>query len=160
MPIVKSGPLKGLRPDAILNPLGVPNRLNPAQQYEQELNFISLYIRDKIKQSKTLEEKEKWYFDFIKDINIDQYENTKSLYDELSLEEKEEYMKECEERIYIHQEPFFNNTDLDLLCNLYKKYDFVKPFELDGINIPLVIGEMYFMRLKHDWFKEQKLGRV
>ena len=30
MPIVKSGPLKGLRPDAILNPLGVPNRLNPA----------------------------------------------------------------------------------------------------------------------------------
>ena len=130
------------------------------QQYEQELNFISLYIRDKIKQSKTLKEKEKWYFEFIKDINIDQYENTKPLYDELSLEEKEEYMKECEERIYIHQEPFFNNTDLDLLCNLYKKYDFVKPFELDGINIPLVIGEMYFMRLKHDWFKEQKLGRV
>ena len=30
MPIIKSGPLKGLRPDAILNPLGVPNRLNPA----------------------------------------------------------------------------------------------------------------------------------
>lgn len=150
MPIVKSGPMKGMRPDALLNPLGVPNRLNIAQQYEQELNFISLYIRNKIKLSKSLEEKEKWYFDFIKNVNVDQYNTTKKIYDNFTLEEKNQYMKECEEIIYIHQEPFFNYTDLDLLCDLYEKYDFVKPFELEGINIPLVIGEMYFMRLKHD----------
>lgn len=120
------------------------------QQFEQEFNFISLYIRNKIKTSKSREEKEYWYFDFIKSINIRQYHFTREFYNKLSDEDKDEFLKECEEVIYIHQEPFFNDTNLKLLEDLYAKYDFVKPFEFEGINIPLVMGEMYFMRLKHD----------
>ena len=150
MPVIKSGPLKGQRPDIILNPLGVPNRLNPSQQFEQEFNFISLYIRNKIKTSKSREEKEYWYFDFIKSINIRQYHFTREFYNKLSDEDKDEFLKECEEVIYIPQEPFFNDTNLQLLEDLYAKYDFVKPFEFEGINIPLVMREMYVMRLKHD----------
>lgn len=120
------------------------------QLYEQEFNFISMYIRLKIKESKTLEEKEYWYFDFINTINIRQYNFEKKFYDNLSEENKIQFMKEAEEKIYIHQEPFYNDTDFTLLQTLYDKYDFVKPFKFEGINIPLVMGELYFIKLKHD----------
>ena len=150
MPIIKSGPFKGLRTEVCLNPLGVINRINPAQLYEQEFNFIAMYIKLKIKESKTREEKEKWYFDFINDINPNQYKFTKEWYSKLNDEQKDEFLKECEDKIYIHQEPFYNRTDLQLLCDLYDKYDFIQPFEFEGINIPLIMGEMYFLRLKHD----------
>ena len=150
MPYIKSGPFKGMRAEAILNPLGVIGRLNPSQLYEQEFNFISMYIRHYIKEAKTLEEKEDLYFGFIKEINIRQHDFNKKFYDQLSEEDKWEFMKEAEEAIYIHQEPFFNDTDFKMLVRLYDKYDFVKPFEFEGINIPLIMGEMYFLRLKHD----------
>ena len=156
MPIIKSGPFKGLRAEVCLNPLGVINRINVSQLFEHEFNFISMYIKLKIKEANTKEEKEKWYFEYIKDINEDQYEFTKNWYDKLTNEKQMEYLKECEENIYIHQEPFYNNTNFDLLTKLYDKYDFIKPFEFEGINIPLIMGEMYFLRLKHDWFKRAK----
>lgn len=150
MPIIKSGPFKGLRAEVCLNPLGIIGRLNPSQNYEHEFNFISMYIRLKIKEASTREEKEHWYFDYIGTINPKQADFTREYYNTLPDEDKDTFLKQAEEVIYIHQEPFFNRTDFDLLCELYDKYDFVQPFEFEGINTPLIMGEMYFLRLKHD----------
>ena len=115
-----------------------------------EFNFISMHIRLKIKEAATREEKEYWYFDFIGTINPKQEKFTREYYDNLSDEDKDLFLKEAEKVIYIHQEPFYNNTDFNLLCTLFEKYDFAQPFEFEGINTPLIMGEMYFLRLKHD----------
>lgn len=150
MPIIKNGPFKGTRAEVIANPLGIIGRLNPSQLYEQEFNFISMYIKLKIKESETREEKEKWYFEYIKDINEEQYSFTLNWYSNLTDEEKDLFLEECSQKIYIHQKPFYNDTNFDLLCKLYEKYDFAEPFEFEGINIPLIMGEIFFLRLKHD----------
>lgn len=150
MPIIKSGPFKGLRAEVCLNPLGIIGRLNVSQNYEHEFNFISMYIRLKIKEASTRTEKEDWYFNYVTMINSKQGTFTKEFYDTLSDEDKDTFLKQAEDVIYIHQEPFFNKTDFELLCDLYDTYDFVKPFEFEGINTPLIMGEMYFLRLKHD----------
>lgn len=149
MPIIKSGPFKGLRAEVIQNPLGIVGRLNVSQNYEQEFNFGSMYIRHELKTHDDLEYKEKIYFEFKELINKPQADFERNWYNKLSKEDKYQYMKECEERIYIHQAPFFNDTDFDLLCKMYDKYNF-QPFEFEGINIPLIMGEVYFLRLKHD----------
>lgn len=150
MPYIEEGEFKGLHADACLNPLGVPSRMNFSQLIEQELNFISMHIRMKIKKSKTLEEKEKWYFEFLKEVSPKFYDEQMITYKNFSLEEKEEFMKENEEKIYIYQAPFYGNSGLDDLKRLYEKYDFIKPFKFKGINIPLIMGEVYYIRLKHE----------
>ena len=150
MPAIKSGLFKGLRAEVCLNPLGIIGRLNPGQLYEHEFNFMAMYIQLKIKEANTRAEKEGWFFDFITTINKKQGAFTLEWYNTLSDDDKDQFLKESEDAIYIHQEPFFNETDFDLLCTLYDKYPFVVPFEFENINIPLVMGQMYFLRLKHD----------
>lgn len=160
MPVIKDGPLKGLRAEMILNPLGVPGRMNPAQLFEQEINFIGLYVRDKIKKAKSLKEKEKIFLGHLKDLNcMNQYEYTKRFLKESDEEELEKFFNELvEDGIPIHQGPFTDNLDIFELAKVYKKHPEYKKFtferDIDGKHIDkiendMILGELYTLRLKH-----------
>jgi len=144
----------GERVDLILNALGVINRLNPAQLYEQELNFISDNIIRDMKKLRTVESKKKFLFDYIKEISEDEYESLNTFYNLLDKDEKKEFINEfIENGIYIHQPPFWNNLDFEGLSKLYNKYKY-KPYEvtINGVKVekPMLFGEEYMLRLKHE----------
>lgn len=51
MPMIIDGPMKGQRAEICLNPLGIIGRVNVGQNYEHELNFISKWIKWKMKEA-------------------------------------------------------------------------------------------------------------
>lgn len=141
--------------DIIFNKLGVPNRLNPAQLFEVEINFISDNIRRRSKTLKTFKEKKEFLFEYIKDVNKDQYKELVKFYNTLDKFGKKKFLSDMEEKgIYLHQPPFWNNMTLDHLAEIYEKYDWIKPYKctFDGkpVQNRLVFGDMYLLKLKHE----------
>src|SRR5690606_14746095 len=55
-----------------------------------------------------------------------------------------------EDGIFIHQPPFYGNIDIEDLEALYQAYPEIQPYKFQGIETPLIMGEMYFLRLKHE----------
>jgi DNA-directed RNA polymerase beta subunit len=151
MPTVAEGKFKGLRADICLNPLGVFNRLNPSQLIEQELNWVAKYIRKNIEEEKSLDGKSKILIDFIEMVNDEQAEQYRQFLLEIADEEKEFFFQELvNEGIPVCQKPFFGNISLDGMEELYGKYPEVDYFKCEGITTPLIIGEVYIVRLKHE----------
>lgn len=151
MPTVAEGPFKGLKADICLNPLGVFNRLNPSQLIEQELNFIAKHIRKYMEEAKTNKEKIEILLDFLKDVNSEEVDIMEQFMATLDEEQLTEFLNELIEKgIPICQKPFFGNVDLDGIEHLYNKYDEIEEFKCEGISTPLIIGEVYMMRLKHE----------
>jgi DNA-directed RNA polymerase subunit beta len=137
----------GERAEVILNPLGVINRTNPAQCIEQELNFISNNIVQKIKETGN----KKLLFEYIKDVNSKQSKELKLYYNSLNQDERKEFWNSIyKDGIFLHQPPFWGNIEFDAFANLYEKYDFCRPLKFKNIEQPLILGELYFIRLKHD----------
>jgi len=152
MPIVESGPFKGLRAEICLNPLGVYNRLNPSQLIEQEINFIGKYVRKRIEKAKTLEGKRDHYLTFINKVESEEdagyiLEFVNTLTEE---EELEFYAELVEKGIPVCQKPFFGNIELEQLQDLYASYPEADFFKCENIATPMIIGETYMIRLKHE----------
>lgn len=148
MPVMKDG----TRAEVICNPLGVPNRLNPGQLYEHEINFISHNIENDAKKM-TLSEAKKFIFDYIKELSVDQYESINEFYKGLNKKDKGTFIKELREYIQIHQPPFWNNLDFEGLEHLYDKYGYhPEPVMINGYETenPVIIADMYMIRLKHE----------
>jgi DNA-directed RNA polymerase beta subunit len=143
----------GQRAEILLNPLGVINRLNPAQLYEQEINFISNYIVGKMKEvdPEDPDSKAEILLDYINDINPQQAESMINYYNELDYEKRLKFIEGVEGNgIFIHQPPFFGNITFDQLKYLYDKYPDCRPLKFEGIEKPLILGELYFIKLKHE----------
>lgn len=140
--------------DICLNPLGVIGRMNLAQCYEMELNFIADNVL------RTIEEKDwdvetafNYILDFYETIGcINQVKFIKERY--TTLEDKEEFINDAfKNGLYIHQPPFFGNVSMDQMINAYKKFNIEKyNFTVNGkpIQTPMIAGNVYYMRLKHD----------
>ena len=143
----------GRRADLVINSLGVVNRLNPAQLFESELNFIA----DKVaEQMRGIAKKE--------GILLDAYDHMLSFLDVVSPQQAE-WMRanvstdaavnvvseivEGREPIYIHQPPFFGNVSLEKLGQAYEKFG-VEKDKFAGIEEPLVLGTNYYMKLRHE----------
>jgi DNA-directed RNA polymerase beta subunit len=151
MPTVSEGKFKGLQADICLNPLGVFNRLNPSQLIEQELNWIAKYIRKNIEEETTLNGKAKILIDFIEMVNDEEADMMNQFILSMSDEEQIVFFQELVEKgIPLCQKPFFGNISLDGLEAIYDKYPEVEYFKCDGITTPLIIGEVYMVRLKHE----------
>ncbi|ALN97837.1 hypothetical protein Bp8pS_158 [Bacillus phage vB_BpuM-BpSp] len=127
------------------------NRLNPSQLIEQELNWISKHIRKYIEEEQDLSKKEEILLDYLQVVNKEETEIMKEYISHLDNNQKEEFFNELVEKgIPICQKPFFDNVGLDELFALYEKYDDIDYFNCEGITTPLIIGELYFLRLKHE----------
>lgn len=153
MPIIAEGPLKGKRAEILLNPLGVVGRMNPAQLFELEINFIGLYIREDMKH-RDLEGKKEALLKFYSFVNKKQEEFTKNFFEEAEEDELEDFFEDIINKgIPVHQGPFFDNINIFILADMYIYYGEtlgVKPFKFEDIYNPIVMGEMYMMRLKHE----------
>jgi DNA-directed RNA polymerase beta subunit len=151
MPTVQEGKFKGMTADICLNPLGVFNRLNPSQLVEQELNFIGKYVRKNIEEETTLEGKAKILLSFIELASDEQAEIIREFLSVITEEQQEEFFNELVEKgIPVCQKPFFGNVGLDSLEEIYDRFPEAQSFKCEGISTPLIIGETYMVRLKHE----------
>ena len=161
MPVIVEGFNKGKRAEIILNLFGVINRKIPAQLYEQEINFITENLVAKCKEILTnksgkisLKNEKKAveiYFDILRLLNKDQCEYMKEAYNNLEDDSsKKKYWKNViKDGLYIHQPPFFGNIKFLDLVEIYKKYDWIEAYKFDGIERRLLMGKLFFMKLKH-----------
>jgi DNA-directed RNA polymerase beta subunit len=138
----------GERAEIILSPLGVTNRLNPSQLIEQELNFVADHImREARKAPDTMTA-----WGLIQDLLIQVSPTQASaMASHLYKEDMESFVKSIlDDKLYIHQAPFWGNLDLGGLIELYTKYPWIKPYKMSCSEKPLIMGDIYFMLLKHE----------
>jgi DNA-directed RNA polymerase beta subunit len=148
MPITKSG----IRADVCLNPLGILNRLNLAQIQEQYLNFMACRLIDRMASLEKYEDKADEFFWFMKTINKEQYDFLDMEYIIMNRSQKEAFIDRIiSDGIYMHQSPFFGNTSMEQFEKIFKEKPYLtEKYEFEGIEKPMVIGDMYFIRLKHE----------
>ena len=141
----------GERAEICLNPLGVVNRLNPAQLQEVYLNFMADHVVRLMKQTDDYNKKADLFLSFLKEINKKEYD----FYDlemlMMNRAQKEELINEVEEKgIFIHQPPFFGNTTEEQFKKIYKEHpEWCSEYKFEGIEKPMTMGDIYMFRLKH-----------
>ena len=145
-------PETGIRAEICLNPLGIINRNNPAQIYEQYLNFIADHVVECMRACNSYREMKDIYLEFLKYVCPKQYDWVDTQLIMLNGRQQQEFFEDIlENGIYIHQPPFVGNVQLDDLAKLYVEHpEWVKKYKCEGIESPLVIGDLYFIRLKHE----------
>lgn len=149
----------GRKVDLILNMLGIINRTTAMPLYEMMINSSSYKIRLKMKEMKSLKEKEELLFDYIYILNENQESEMYEYYNSLNNTDKEKYIQDAiEDGIYIHQTPLWETKPIFYrILDLIKKYPFLKRDELyinkwgkkHKVLTNNIVGEMYCMKLKH-----------
>lgn len=147
----------GTKPDLIINPLGVINRLNPAQLIELELNSMSEIIEKRLRaiydenEDSITDEMEELLFEYINAINPVQAKGVRKHYDDLDEDGFGEFWTEIlfGQGILIHQPPFYGNVDIMQLFEVYDRFNIKLPKKFKGIEEELICGKMYYLVLKH-----------
>ena len=145
-----------LRADAVCNPFGVINRLNPSTLVCLELNYISTIVRYRMEAQATNEERWNTLTEYLALVDKDQ-ENLQTyelVYNELNEEERTSFLEDIiTNGIYIKEEPFFRNINAIDVYDIYNKLNIdLSPNTMTMNNI--AIGEMYYLRLKHHPLKQ------
>jgi DNA-directed RNA polymerase beta subunit len=146
---------EGIRAEIILNPLGILNRLNIAQIQEQYLNFMADRLIQKLKELRDgndLFGMEDEFFDFMKAVNPELYDFLDMEYMMLNRTKKQDFFNEVIEKgIFIHQQPFFENTSMDTFAEIFKdRPHLIEEYKFKNIEKPMLMGDLYFIRLKHE----------
>lgn len=137
-----------------MNSLGVINRMNIAQMYEQELNFIADDIQRRMAELSKLGDWEGAWRHHQRFLQTVAPEQARWMEDALSpgSDERHGYLEEVcsgEEPIYIHQAPVFGNCGLDGLKEVYRLFG-VEKVKLVGVEEPIILGTNYYMKLRHE----------
>lgn len=139
--------------DIILSPAGVMNRENMSQNFEQELNFIAQHIRYRIEQDDSLSLDDKYALvkEFAYDVNNLSGQAIEFIWSQCETDaDKAEVVQQwIDEGIYLQQDVFTDNLNIDGFARLYKKYGINHKYSIGGIKTPLIMGEIYYMRLHH-----------
>ena len=154
MPVLENGRVV----DVQFNCLGVINRLNSFQLFEQSINFIMNRTIDRIKSLETNDQRAALVFTMINNFNTRQAREMGAMYSKFNEEEKENFIQDIYDRgIYVHIPPFWHERNLfDVLTEIYDKYDWLTPYKVfikkNGRFRPVmnefIVGEMYIIRLK------------
>ena len=122
------------------------------QSKEQEINFIADHVQRDICKCETVEEMQEIYLEFLKLVNKQQADYVETELIMMRRDEKQEFFADIiENGIYVHEPPFVGNTSFDQFVGIYEKHpEWLKPYKCEGIEKPLVIGDEYFIRLKHE----------
>lgn len=154
MPFLETGE----RIDVIFNSLGVINRLNSMQLYEQSITFICNRVREKLATLSSLDEKEDLLVRIVQYFNERQAEKLSKYIKSLNKKSRETFFDNIiKEGIYIHVPPLWETEPLfDRLRKIYKEFDWIKPYNVyvnkfgRTIKIlkPLIVGDMYILKLK------------
>lgn len=121
----------GERVQMIINPLGVPNRLNIMQIFCQSITFRGRRILERMRQETSLKEKEKLLFTFIKIFNENEAEAVVENYKKLSSIQKKSFMEETEANgIFITVNPFWQDRELfDCIMECEETFPWIEPYE-------------------------------
>ena len=154
MPVLENGRVV----DVQFNCLGVINRLNSFQLFEQSINFIMNRTIDRIKTLETNDQRAALVFTMINNFNTRQAREMGEMYSKMNEEQREEFIQDIYEYgIFVHIPPFWHERNLfDVLSEIYDKYDWLTPYKVfvkkNGRFRPvmneLIVGEMYIIRLK------------
>ena len=154
MPVLENGRVV----DVQFNCLGVINRLNSFQLFEQSINFIMNRTIDRIKTLETNDQRAALVFTMINNFNTRQAREMGELYSKMNEEQREEFIQDIYEYgIFVHIPPFWHERNLfDVLSEIYDKYDWLTPYKVfvkkNGRFRPVmnefIVGEMYIIRLK------------
>ena len=169
MPRIRTGEHTTEQVDIVFNVLGVFNRLNIFQLFEQTITFITdqvvAYFKTlDITNNDHLKEMEKILFDIVGTFNEEQRERMYVGFKETckTKKAKQEFFKNVmDEGIYIHIKAFWHKENLyDAAKACYDKYPWIKPYEVyffDTISKRWVkqineqiVGSMYIMVLKQN----------
>lgn len=93
------------------------------------------------------------FFEFIKDVNIQQYKFLYGFYKKMDKKGKIGFIRDIlNEGIFIHQPPFWGNVDIDQLGYIYNKYE-IQPERIfwNGVEVEkrFIIADEYLLKLKH-----------
>ena len=150
----------GTRVDIIKNPLSCPNRLNPFQLVEVQLNHdANQLIKRKIIPAKNHEERWKILQEFIKYFNEKgELDKLREYYNSLSTKEEVDKFWESVKKdgIYIHYPPMWDSEPAFVkLWKLNKEFGFTREqvyVNKFGRKIPimrkLIVGEEYMIKMK------------
>lgn len=121
--------------DVIFDSLGVPNRLNIFQLYEQSITAQARQVRDHIKTLKDVKEKEEIFFKFLRIYNEDQADRVYQDYVDnyKTKKERESYFTDYIEKygIFVHIESFWHKKLMwDCVNEVYDTFDFLKPYRI------------------------------
>ena len=139
----------GKRADLVVNSLGVVNRLNPAQLYENELSFIADKVAAQMATMGPVEAFEH-LMTFLEVASPKQAAWMRSnMTDPELVQEFVQEIASGREPIHIHQPPFFDTIPLDGMATLYAMFE-VHKAQFEGIEEPMVLGTNYYMKLRHE----------
>lgn len=140
----------GFTPDVLLNPLGVINRINPAQLHEQHINWMSDNLVREIKKYDDVQKQFDEILWFITKLNPNEGAFIKAKV--RTIADKREYVKDTlKTGVYIHQPPFFGVVSMETLVEMFKEKPYLcKKYKFEGVEGELVVGDLYFIRLKHE----------
>lgn len=151
----------------VFNSLGVYNRLNIFQLYEQSINFITNRVVEKFRTGIPMKEKEKIFFRLLEIFNPEQRETAEREYKALKSKKDKEYFFDIIDKhgINIHIQPFWHPVNLyDALQVAYKEFDWIKPYKVffyEEVSKrwvcqmrPQIVGDLYIMKLKQSSKKQ------
>lgn len=158
MPILETGePV-----DIIFNTLGVINRLNSQQLFEQSITFIGNRVCERIAQLDDYEDQKKlllrmiWFFNPDQSKKLEDYLNR--LESDGDIDSLNAFINSViDDGIHIHIPPLWEKEPLfDRINALYKEFDWIKPYDVYvnrfgrqiKIAKPLIVGDMYVIKLK------------
>jgi len=149
MPLCKE---TGERAEICLNALGVLNRLNLSQVQETYINFMSEHLVAWLKEHKDLLEREEEFFKYMKIISPKEAEFLEGKYYSMNRKDREEFFEDIiKDGIYVHQAPFFGNPAMEEFKKIFVEMpELCSEYHFEGIERPMVMGELYFIRLKHE----------
>jgi len=138
----------GLYAEICLNPLGIINRINPAQIWEQYINFAADHVVKEMKKCDDYNDAQDIYFEFLKLVNKEQYDFVELEFIGINRAKQHEFLDDIMENgIYIHEPPFVGNTSMDKLVELFKTHpEWVEEYKCVNMERPIVIGDEYFIR--------------
>lgn len=152
----------GTRIDLCIDALGVPNRLNTFQLFEQAITFRGRRVLQRIQELETFKEKEEMLFKFVEIFSPYTTELFKADYYEhcITDEEKQAYFEVAYENgIAINVPPFWMDKSLyDALCECDKAFPWIEPHrvfyydpitgEMEETILKSFCGQVYIFKLK------------
>ena len=169
MPRIRTGEHTSEQVDIIFNTLGVFNRLNIAQLYEQSITFIVDKILFRMKQmdlsnTDDIKECEHMVFGMLGIFNKNQSDKFYQYYKtncKTKTTKKEFFQNIIDDGLRVHIEPFWHKENLyDAIKQCYEEFPWIQPYEVfffDKVSKRWVkqvnhqiVGKMYIMVLKQN----------
>lgn len=110
------------------------------------------HVLKEMKQLENYQDKADLLFEFLKLVNKKQYDYFQIEYMVMNRKEQERFIADVEEHgIYIHQPPAYGNTTTEQFETILKTHpEWCTPYQFENIERPMVMGDIYFIRLKHE----------